>query len=148
MMNKTFSFTLGAAAFAFVGLQACSSTSSPADDGGTVDDTDAATEASTTPDAAPDGGACDIAASTDPCDMCAAASCCSQEDTCLNEPADDAGMTECAEVFSCVSDCTSMDGGTFEMCQTDCAGAHSNQAASDFAGLATCLQASCASQCN
>ena len=156
MMIKTLHFTFGVAAFGFVALQACSS-SSPSttttdDDAETVVPTEAGAETSTTsPEAGSDAGAeagCDITASNDACDMCAAASCCPQEDTCLGEALDDSGTTECAEIFSCVTDCASMDAGTFESCSSACSEGHPGQPTTDFNALATCLTTNCSTQCN
>lgn len=155
--------TLGMVALSSITVMACTTTVGNAanDSGGTSTGDDAASEASTAaPDTgmtAPDGGdagvTCEIPDGADGCDTCALTKCCVAEGACQNETRDDAGSTQCEDIFSCVQDClappadSGVDGGTLADCASACSAGHTPQGQTDFAALSTCLASSCASSC-
>ncbi len=160
---------VGLSAAAAVGCSSSSTTGSTGDDASTEDapttpEPDAATDTGTTtptPDGStpvPDGGdaavSCEIHAGSDACDTCALTSCCDAENTCQTvEPANDAGSTDCIDIFTCVQSClappvdSGVDAGTIDDCTTLCSASYSTQAMTDFAALSTCLVTNCTSQC-
>jgi hypothetical protein len=155
------------AAAAGVGCSSSSSGSTPpvGDDASTTDaastedtgapaDTGTGTDGATIVSEAGDGGlVCDVPAGTDACDTCALTSCCGEETTCQSEPANDAGSTDCADIFSCVQDCltppadSGVDGGTIDDCTTTCSAGHTTQGMTDFTALSSCLVTNCSTQC-
>ncbi len=166
--------TLGIVGASAIGAVACTSTTTvnntgddaSTDDGSTTSTEDSGTtDTGTTPatdgstlvvtDAAGDAGVvCDTTGITDMCDLCAAQSCCSEENQCQNvEATGDSGTTECEDVFSCVQDClappadSGIDGGTLTDCSSTCSAGHSATATTDFTALSTCLASMCATQC-
>jgi hypothetical protein len=162
---------VGASAVALAGCTVNTTNNNGTGDGGNTDDgttgtsePDSATDTGTatpTPEGsttvvtdAGDGGlVCDIPSGADACDTCALTSCCAAENTCQSETANDAGTTDCEDIFSCVQDCLApppdagVDGGTLSDCTTTCSAGHTTQGMTDFTGLSTCLASSCASQC-
>jgi hypothetical protein len=132
------------------------STTTPEPDSGT--DTGTSTpvpDGSTVVTEGGDGGlVCDIPAGSDACDTCALTSCCDAENTCQTvEAANDAGSTDCIDIFSCVQDClappvdSGVDAGSIDDCTTTCSAGHTTQGMTDFAALSTCLVTNCATQC-
>jgi hypothetical protein len=98
------------------------------------------------------------------CEVCAWQSCCSQQDACLAEPADDAGVTDCLDILGCVNTCIANppDGGTPDPigCKNLCEGSldggvdggtttgHTQQGVTDFDALFQCTLQNCISACN
>jgi hypothetical protein len=164
--------TLGIVGVSAAAVVACTSTTTinNGDDAGTTDDsgitatepdsgdtgTPATTDGSTTvvADSGDAGIVCDVPSGSDACDTCALTSCCSAENTCqTTEPANDAGTTDCEDIFSCVQDClappgdSGVDAGTLDDCTTSCSAGHTTQGMTDFTALSTCLATNCATQC-
>jgi hypothetical protein len=131
------------------------------DDSGSTGDTGTTTPTpdgggTVTPEAGGDGGVvCDTSGTTDACELCSLQSCCAEENQCQNgEPVDDAGMTECQGIFTCVQDLiappadSGVDAGTtFSDAATTCSMGHMANATADFNALSTCLTSKCSTQC-
>ena len=126
--------------------------SAAATDTGTVTPTDSSTAVA---DASADAAlVCDIPDGSDACDSCVLTNCCAEETTCQDEPANDAGSTDCVDIFSCVQDCiappadSGVDAGSLTDCSTACVAGHTTTGMTDFATLSACLVNSCSTMCN